>query len=632
MRIVILISLILAISFAKAENTAFSSLQIADSLKQNANVVIRYDSISYHLINPGKAEMRRHKVITILNRYGEKHAEVLVFYDRNSKVNSFSGEILDEKGNRIRKIKKDEITDNSLVASYTLFQDDRYISFNALNTSYPYTIVADYTVTFNGIVSIERWLPIPDYKVSVEKSVFTLIADNNQIVNFKHVNLPENIEKETIDNRTIYHWKISNHKALESEPFSPSYLNIAPVLWSTPEKFQYEGTMGEYKSWKSFGDWEWKLVDGKQDISETTKNEIIELTKNASEDKEKASLIYKYFQNKTRYVSIQLGIGGWEPFPASVVDKVGYGDCKALSNYMVSLLKVAGINSFYAIIGNGNAMIKFPDFPSMGQANHAIVCVPFSNDTTWLECTSQEYPFGYIGLGNDDRYALLITENGGKLVKTPSLKKEKNIQTRKATVLIDDQGNANAIVSTEYSGLQFGNRNFLLTESKEDQKKWYLKNLDVNTPVLNSFKIQQPEQSLPEISEELQMLLPKYSTITGNRMFLKPNLLNSFSRPPTKTKKREFEIERKFAYTDVDSVIFQIPDGFIVESAMEDVSIENEFGKYTSSIQFNGNELIYIRNIEMNKGIWPAEMYDEFHSFYTKIWKSDQGKVVFVKN
>jgi hypothetical protein len=59
-----------------------------------------------------------------------------------------------------------------------------------------------------------------------------------------------------------------------------------------------------------------------------------------------------------------------------------------------------------------------PDFPENG-FNHVILCVPDQKDSVWLECTSSSNEFNELGTFTENRYALLITDEGGALVPTP---------------------------------------------------------------------------------------------------------------------------------------------------------------------------------------------------------------------
>src|SRR5690606_888532 len=108
------------------------------------------------------------------------------------------------------------------------------------------------------------------------------------------------------------------------------------------------------------------------------------LTSGITDVKEKITVLYNYLQKNTRYISIQLGIGGWQPFDDSYVAKNGYGDCKALTNYMQSLLTSANIPSFYTLVyagASGTAKNRFvPDLPSQ-QFNHVVICVPTGKDS-----------------------------------------------------------------------------------------------------------------------------------------------------------------------------------------------------------------------------------------------------------
>lgn len=628
-RIIILHFLLVCIPFlSSGEN--YDTALIPDSLLKNSNAIVRYDSISYKLIDQSKAEMSRFRVITILNKKGEDYASAFVYYDRNIKVNSFSGEIIDSTGKRIRKIKKEDITDNSLIQSFTLFQDDRYLEFTALNNTYPYTIVTEYSVTFNGLVDIDRWMPVPGYHVAVEKSVLA-ISSANVPLKFMPVKFGSNTKDCSLQNGKDFKWVMTTQTPFEKEDYSPPTTYNLPVLWTVPQRFEFEGHAGSYDSWQSFGAWQWELLKGKQILPPNTLDEIKKLTSQTTSTTEKIEKLYSYLQGKTRYVSIQLGIGGWEPFPSSVVDEVGYGDCKALSNYMVSLLEAVGIHSYYAIIGNGDQKIRFPQFPSMGQANHAIVCVPLENDTIWLECTNQNIPFGYIGNGNSDRYALLISPEGGKLVRTPKLTKQQNLQNRNSIVTLDPDGHAKVTIQTKFKGLQFSNRHFLLNESKEEQKKWYLRNFLFNAPILNKFELIQQEDNNPVITENLDIYIPKFANITGPRLFVRPNLMNKFASPPVKTQIRKFDIYFDFPFTDTDSIKYIIPEGFVQEAMIEDIEFESEFGRYAAKIITENNELLYIRKLEMNSGIWPPSSYENLRNFLNSVWKADQSIIVFRK-
>ena len=84
-------------------------------------------------------------------------------------------------------------------------------------------------------------------------------------------------------------------------------------------------------------------------------------------------------------------------YDAEYVARNKYGDCKALSNFMIALLKEAGIKGYPVTIWGGEDEREFvTDFPSH-QSNHIICAVPVEKDTVWLECTDQFLPAGYLG-------------------------------------------------------------------------------------------------------------------------------------------------------------------------------------------------------------------------------------------
>jgi len=384
-------------------------------------------------------------------------------------------------------------------------------------------------------------------------------------------------------------------------------------------------------SWNEFGQWIASLNKGRNVIPDATKQKVQELTAPLKTTEEKVKAVYEYLQGKTRYVSVQLGIGGFQPFEAAVVDQYGYGDCKALSNYMVSMLDAIGIKSNYVLIraGRGEDYMDV-DFPST-QFNHAIAAVPNGKDTIWLECTSQTNPFGYQGSFTGDRKALMITENGAKVVNTTKYNENHNTLIRTVDVTLAENGDATAKASSLYSGLlyEYDGLQFTL-DNTDDQRKWIEENTKIPSFNIASFNIKNHKNKIPTAEVNVALELRRYASVSGKRIFLQPNLMSKNTFIPEKVDERKTKVEWDNAFTSVDTVKYKIPESIYPEFLPQPVKYSSRFGEYECDYKMDAGSLVYTRKLRMKKGIHPPEAYSELIEFMRNVSKADNTKVVFM--
>ncbi|MBS4013287.1 MAG: transglutaminase domain-containing protein [Bacteroidetes bacterium] len=390
---------------------------------------------------------------------------------------------------------------------------------------------------------------------------------------------------------------------------------------------------GSNSSWEEYGKWIWEMNKGRDKLPQATIDMLNNMVKDIADDKEKVKAIYKYLQSRTRYVNIVLGIGGMQPFDAQTVDRNGYGDCKALSNYMVSMLKEVGIESYYTLVRAGSQRRDYrfsPDFVA-SQFNHVIVCVPLNGDTIYLECTSQINPFGHQGDFTDNRYVLIVREDGGHLRRTPYIPVSENAVNGNAVVKIDSQGNGSANVVMSFGGHFFSQLNMASRQNEEDQKKWlYSKDYLPNSTIeRHSIKL---NDNMPAIATvELQALLKTYANVSRNRIFIPVNLLSASKSTPPRIRNRVLPFELTFERSYSDTIMYIVPEGFVVETVPQNSFLDSEFGTYKSSTSVEGNIVKYIMYYESKSGHFPAEKYPEYFEFWQSIVRADNQNVTFRK-
>lgn len=624
--------MLLCVIGVQAKDIKYPVATISAELRKNAMVVVREDEIIFRITSRKTSTMHVHKVVTIFNANGKDYATTVIPYDKMMKVKDIRANVYDANGESIKKLKSNEIIDQASFGGDALFDDDRVKAFDLAQVTYPYTTDVEYDMEFDFLYHIGGSAVETDENVSVEHFKYQLVYPIDLKPRYKTYNIESkpvtamvgaNIESMT--------WTFDNLPVLKLEPMSSASM-VRQRIIAAPTTFEMGGYSGNMSSWEEFGKWFIKLNQGRDKLPDATKRKVHELTAGLKTDEEKAKVLYEYMQSKTRYVGIQLGIGGWQPFEATTVDQTGYGDCKALSNYMVAMLKEAGVPSFYTMIWSGdrNSGID-PDFPS-GHSNHIIVAVPTERDTTWLECTSQTIPFGFIGSSTDNRYGLMVTEQGGKLRKTTYYPADKNIQSTVADVTLDATGNGKAKVVTNYSGLQYQNDGLstVLNYSTDEQKKWIQRTTQIPSFNVGPFSITEKKDKIPTATVKMDLTLNKYASVSNKRIFVTPNLLNRWTYIPEKIENRKTPFSLNLGYTDIDTIRFHIPEDIYPEFLPADSKFTSQFGSYESGFKLDQGSVIYIRKMIRKDGEYPASAYQELIDFYKNINKADNAKLVFL--
>jgi hypothetical protein len=403
-----------------------------------------------------------------------------------------------------------------------------------------------------------------------------------------------------------------------------------------PEKFAYQNYTGLFDNWQQFGKWEYNnFIVNNEQLPEQTIQHIKEITADITDPKLKAKKIYEYMQQKTHYVSVQIGIGGFRPFPASDVDMDGYGDCKGLVNYTRALLKAAGVDSYYCLVyGNPEEKLNIrKDFASV-QGNHAILCIPFKNDTTWVDCTSETLPFGFLSDFTDDRIALACTPEGGKLLHTPKYSATDNLEKRKADFIITDAGAITGNIQTEFKGVDYEDRRHIIGESQTDRLKDIRKYYPINNMDIKALEYKQDKSIMPTTIETLNLSARDYGALNNGKLYFLLNSVDRYSEYeiPKQVRNRQNPVYINRGRTEEDNISYALPKGFKLDSEPMNISIDKPFGSFTATVSIEGDKLIYKRKLQVKDGTYSKDTYQDVVDFYQSVADADNYNVILAKN
>lgn len=611
--------------FTQAQLPSYDVAAIPDSVKKDASVIKRYEHTIFEVTAIDRASIKTHEVYTLMN---DKYQGALHFNESTDKFRTLEDvdiKVYDAKGKQVNKYRKKDLYMRA--SGEGLIEDGNIYSISIPVASYPVTVEYIYEVRYKGTLFYPRY--VPGHKVL--QSTFTAKVPKNLDLRYleKNIKLAPRITED--DKFKTYEWTGSNLPRIELEEGTATNESIYPCILLAPSRFKMDEYDGDMTSWKNLGTWYYDMHKGLDVLPENRKAFLKDLVKDAKDDREKVRLIYDYMQQNFRYVSIQLGIGGWRSLPANFTDQKKYGDCKGLTNYMQAALKAVGIKSYAALINSAyNREPLDPRFPMNG-FNHVILCVPQTADSIWLECTSKTSDFDVLGSFTENRNALLITEEGGVLVSTPSSKWSDNKLDINSTIIIQSDGSGKTVSIFSTTGEFKEGMNAMLEAKKDDQKEAIVHGMGFKQPdefVLNKKAV------TSTLVTELEMSLEKVPEfMAGNKMFFSPRLykLNGFKLPKAEKRKYDYYFHNPFQNTD--TTLLQLPEGFVVDALPQAKQTQCKYASYTTKYWYDeGKKAIYsATSLVLNQMRIPAAEYAAVKKFFDEVVQDDAQRIVIRK-
>ncbi|MGY6649448.1 DUF3857 domain-containing protein [Wenyingzhuangia sp. IMCC45574] len=618
----------------QAQISDYSILSIPDSLKTKADAVIRFCKQEIDIHDERNMTIYFTKVITVLNESGDKYVDAYKFYSTDSKIKKISANVYNKFGIEILKYKKKDFSDESAVSGF--YSDNRVKHLQFTPRGYPYTLKFEYVFETQTTAFIPKWYPIDGYYLSVQQNEIIVRNLKGTKAKFKET-LFDSFPIKNLSDDTTIHYKIENFPAVKRESYSLNFENILPNLKVYLEEFTLKGyTSKGIKNWKDFGFWlRTNLYNSQLELSDETKQKVLELVKDETDPLKKAKLVYEYMQNRTRYVYVGIGIGGWQPTKAMDVDRLGYGDCKGLSNYTKALLDVAGVESNWVIVYAKTKRNFDNEFHGL-QGNHMILNLPKLNHgkDVWLECTSQTIPFGFLSDFTDDREVLVLEKEGGVLKHTPKYEDKNNQQIITGNIVFDSQGNLISDLSIESKGLIYDDMyrkdSYTKTEINKFYKsrRWYYnENLKVN-----KYHFVNKKDSL-SFTEDLNLTVENYASILGDEMIMRVNVFDMYRKSFKKQKNRRTPLLIRKGSVHKDYVDIKVPEGYSLTKLPQKKAIDSKFGRYWAEVKKKDETTLrYEREFYIKEGEYSKEDFNGFSSFLSKVRKYDNQKIVFNKN
>ncbi len=414
-------------------------------------------------------------------------------------------------------------------------------------------------------------------------------------------------------NFTSYNWKCETLKGYTQDNLSPSHRYFLPHIIISVAGYDYKGNnvnvMGNIDDLHK---WEHgKLKNINTQIHPLVKALADSITSGFITPRKKVEAIYKWVQEKIKYIAIEDGENGFVPQQAETVLARKYGDCKDKSSILTALIRATGQEASFACVGTRKLPYSFTKYPVIGSANHLIaVWWDENKNPVILDGTTRFCAVGEIPSFIQGKECLIMIDSLNYMVyNIPVFEPHKNLTSDTLYLKIEGKNlYGNGVLAANGEG-----RTELLykLEGKDSKKQNDLLSEILgfagNKLVITDCKWITSQNVIDPVIARYNIELPDYCVTSGNQTYVNLNLHQHLSSLDLK-QDRTIPIETENTYQNKITTVLTVPEGHTLVQIPENSSYSHP--KFSFSITYSNVNNTVIKNTSISIGFLLIEGED----------------------
>jgi transglutaminase-like putative cysteine protease len=438
---------------------------------------------------------------------------------------------------------------------------------------------------------------------------YVLIAPKGKTLYFNKPKLSKvEQSQETRGADTIYTFRAVGVPKVDAEPGMPGFTDVAAYVH-----------VSTYKTWDDVATWYRGLVSEQLQSSPQIHDAVMDAVKGLTDERAKIRAVYDLVVRKTRYVGLEFGIHGYQPYRTTQVFARKFGDCKDKASLLVVMLREIGVDASLVLARTRRGGDLDPEPASLAPFDHAIVYVPRYD--LFLDGTAEFSGADELPAQDQDIPVLIVSE--GKLRRTPVLPAVRNRVITDEHVTLAGNGAARVDEKVTVAGeVAHEWRSHYQSPAERPErygKSWAQKHPgahvesvdmprldDLERPVEVHATIDVPDWGRPEGEaggEARELVMPALGR--------EADMLRSYARLSS----RKHDLVLGFPWRQEDRVTVALPAGFAVKRLPEARSVEAPFGRFTLTATQKGGAVEVVAALEVDRHRIAREDYAAFRRF-----------------